>query len=115
MSDHIRKGFAKPHLWLIKLIGVLVPRRVRADWRQEWEAELRRREALLARSRSGGQKARVEHLKPDVGMARAQGAMGPLALKLAEHVLPFSHGQASPFDLGHQQALGIFRVRAACS
>ena len=34
---------------LIRLIGVLVPRRLRADWRQEWEAELRYREALLAR------------------------------------------------------------------
>src|ERR1044071_1567311 len=35
-------------LWLITLIGVLVPRRLRADWRQEWEAELQYREALLA-------------------------------------------------------------------
>src|SRR5215475_3299964 len=34
-------------LWLIRLIGVIVPRRLRADWRQEWEAELRYREALL--------------------------------------------------------------------
>jgi hypothetical protein len=33
---------------LIKSIGVIVPRRLRADWRQEWEAELRSREALLA-------------------------------------------------------------------
>jgi putative ABC transport system permease protein len=30
------------------LIGVLVPRRLRADWRQEWEAELHYRETLLA-------------------------------------------------------------------
>ena len=29
-------------LWVITLIGVIVPRRLRADWRQEWEAELRR-------------------------------------------------------------------------
>ena len=35
-------------LWLIVLIGVIVPRSLRADWRQEWEAELRCREALLA-------------------------------------------------------------------
>src|SRR5438132_3541698 len=35
-------------LWLIAFIGVLVPRRLRADWRQEWEAELRYRELLLA-------------------------------------------------------------------
>jgi hypothetical protein len=38
----------KPHLWLIQFIGVLVPRRVRADWRQEWLAELQWREAMLA-------------------------------------------------------------------
>src|SRR5262245_50888453 len=35
-------------LWLIAMIGVIVPRRLRADWRQEWEAELRYRERLLA-------------------------------------------------------------------
>src|SRR5215471_2993241 len=38
----------KPHLWLIQFIGLIVPRRLRADWRQEWEAELRYREELLA-------------------------------------------------------------------
>src|SRR6478672_4925800 len=36
-------------LWLIRVIGVLVPRRLRVDWRQEWEAELQYREALLAK------------------------------------------------------------------
>jgi predicted permease len=35
-------------LWLIQTIGVIVPRRLRADWRREWEAELRRREELLS-------------------------------------------------------------------
>lgn len=40
--------FAKPHLQLIALLGIIVPRRLRADWRQEWEAELRHRELLLA-------------------------------------------------------------------
>jgi putative ABC transport system permease protein len=43
-----RKIFARPWLWLAGLIGVIVPRRLRADWRQEWEAELRYRESLLA-------------------------------------------------------------------
>ena len=36
------------HLWLIRFIGLIVPQRLRADWRQEWEAELRCRETLLA-------------------------------------------------------------------
>src|SRR5262245_60738617 len=35
-------------LWLVRAVGVIVPRRLRADWRQEWEAELRYREELLA-------------------------------------------------------------------
>src|SRR5499427_1439307 len=38
----------RPYLWLIRVIGVIVPRRLRADWRQEWEAELRCREMLLS-------------------------------------------------------------------
>jgi predicted permease len=38
----------RPWLWLISFIGVIVPGRVRADWRQEWIAELRYREGLLA-------------------------------------------------------------------
>jgi putative ABC transport system permease protein len=33
---------------LVALVGVIVPRRLRADWRREWEAELRHREELLA-------------------------------------------------------------------
>jgi len=38
----------RPHLWLIAFIGLIVPRRLRADWRQEWEAELRYRERMLS-------------------------------------------------------------------
>ena len=41
--------FAQPHLRLIALIGVIVPRRLRADWRQEWETELRYRETAARR------------------------------------------------------------------
>jgi len=43
-----KQCFARPHLSLIALLGVIVPRRLRADWRHEWEAELQYREALLA-------------------------------------------------------------------
>jgi predicted permease len=38
----------RPWLWLLGFVGLIVPRRLRADWRQEWEAELRYREMLLA-------------------------------------------------------------------
>lgn len=46
-----RANSKSPWLWLITLIGVIVPRRLRADWRQEWEAELQYRETLLAQWR----------------------------------------------------------------
>ena len=38
----------KLHLWLIRFLGLIVPERLRADWRQEWESELRYRETMLA-------------------------------------------------------------------
>jgi macrolide transport system ATP-binding/permease protein len=47
VSQHLG-FFGRPHLRLIALVGLIVPRRLRSDWRQEWEAELRYREDLLA-------------------------------------------------------------------
>src|SRR5262245_20507733 len=48
MAGAMRTTLFRFWIWLIALIGVIVPRRLRADWRQEWEAELRYRETLLA-------------------------------------------------------------------
>ena len=48
MADSTQTARFRFWLWLIRAIGVLVPRRLRADWKQEWEAELRKREMLLA-------------------------------------------------------------------
>jgi putative ABC transport system permease protein len=48
MADSTQISRFRFWLWLIALIGVIVPRRLRADWRQEWEAELRYREEMLA-------------------------------------------------------------------
>ena len=48
MSDEKRTTRFRFWIWLIRIVGVIVPRRLRADWRQEWEAELRYRELLLA-------------------------------------------------------------------
>src|SRR5262245_6727664 len=57
----------KPHLWLITFIGVIVPRRLRADWRQEWEAELRYRETLLAQWDNLNWKAKLDLLWHGLG------------------------------------------------
>jgi putative ABC transport system permease protein len=47
-NPHRTRFAARPHLWLIALVGLIVPRRLRADWRQEWETELQYREWQLA-------------------------------------------------------------------
>jgi predicted permease len=44
----LRRRLCRPHLCLIAIVGVIVPKRLRADWREEWEAELRIREQRLA-------------------------------------------------------------------
>jgi predicted permease len=48
MADSAQTNRFRFWLWVIRLIGVLVPQRLRADWKQEWESELRYREASLA-------------------------------------------------------------------
>ncbi|HZS04061.1 MAG TPA: ABC transporter permease [Blastocatellia bacterium] len=48
MAGSIQTTRFRLWLWLIALVGVIVPRRLRPDWREEWEAELRSREAMLA-------------------------------------------------------------------
>ena len=50
----LRSFMARPHLAVIALIGVIGPRRARADWRQEWHAELLHRENRLAVWDEGG-------------------------------------------------------------
>jgi predicted permease len=67
MSDIRKYGLTRPHLWLIRVIGVIVPRRLRADWRQEWEAELRSREALLAEWDKLNWKTKLDLLRRSVG------------------------------------------------
>jgi hypothetical protein len=39
MFDRNEQRFSKPLLWLLRAIGVIVPRWLRVDWRQGWEAE----------------------------------------------------------------------------
>src|SRR6266852_6116415 len=65
--DRARKLTVRPDLWLILAIGVIVPRRLRADWRQEWEAELRYRELLLADWDKLSWKTRLDLLRRSLG------------------------------------------------
>src|SRR5262245_10271877 len=47
-TDRTRKRLGQVYFRLIRTIGVIVPRRLRTNWRREWEAELEYRESLLA-------------------------------------------------------------------
>src|SRR5215813_12590426 len=49
MADTSRTTRFRFWRWLIRFIGVVVPRRFRDRFRQEWEAELEYREEMLAR------------------------------------------------------------------
>src|SRR5712691_7935224 len=60
-------GRIRLHLRLIELIGVIVPRRLRADWKQEWEAELRYRELLLADWDKLNWKTKLDLLRRSLG------------------------------------------------
>jgi predicted permease len=53
--------------WLIRFIGVIVPRRFRARWQQEWEAELEYREAMLARWERLDWRNKLELLRRSLG------------------------------------------------
>jgi putative ABC transport system permease protein len=48
MNDAPRTTRFRFWVSFVRAIGLIVPRRLRADWRQQWEAELNHRELLLA-------------------------------------------------------------------
>src|SRR5712691_9170331 len=67
LSSREKKRSAQPHLWLINALGVVVPRRLRADWKQEWQAELQHREALLADWDKLNWKTKLDLLRRSLG------------------------------------------------
>lgn len=54
-------------IYLIHVIGVIVPQRLRADWRQEWEAEFRYREMLLAEWNNLNWRTKLDLLQRSLG------------------------------------------------
>src|SRR5262245_1041615 len=54
-------------LWLIRVMGLIVPRRLRSDWKQEWENELRNREELLAEWERLGWRNKIDLMRRSIG------------------------------------------------
>src|ERR1051325_7575704 len=48
MRPNVERLVRQPHIWLIGFIGLIVPRRLRADWRQGWGSEVQNRETMLS-------------------------------------------------------------------
>src|SRR5436190_504119 len=67
MADSTQTTRFRFWLWLIRIIGVIVPRRLRTYWKQEWEAELRHRELLLANWDKLNWKTRFDLLRRSLG------------------------------------------------
>jgi len=63
----VRGKYFKPYFWFITVVSVIVPKRLRAAWTQEWEAELRHREARLLHWRQLDWQNRVELLQRSFG------------------------------------------------
>ena len=59
----VRKAFSRPHLWVIAILGAIVPRRIRDDWRNEWRSELACRERRLAQWERRAPRQRMELLR----------------------------------------------------
>ena len=83
MSPRARctRFLARPHLRLIALVGLIVPRSFRADWRQEWEAELRCRELMLADWDRLDWRARLELLRRSTSAFRDALSLQPRRLE----------------------------------
>jgi predicted permease len=67
MSWTGKKQRVRLHVWLIRFIGMIVPRRFRTRWRREWEAELEYREELLARWNRLGWRSKLTLLWRSLG------------------------------------------------
>src|SRR5262245_14998583 len=66
---------------LIRAIGVIVPCRLRADWRREWEAELRYREEMLAEWNRLDWRQKVDLLRRSLGAFRDAMLLQPRRLE----------------------------------
>ncbi len=59
--------FRQPYFWLIAAASVIVPKRLRPAWKQEWDAELRHHETRLARWRQLDWSNRFDLLRHSFG------------------------------------------------
>ena len=59
----------QPHRWIIHVVSTFIPKRLRTEWRREWDAELSYQEAELGRWRRRGWRARLLLMRRSLGSA----------------------------------------------
>ena len=57
----------RPHRWIIRVVSAFIPKRLRTDWRREWEAELLHQESALANWNRPRLGARMALLRQSLG------------------------------------------------
>src|SRR5258706_14297061 len=81
MADSTQTTRFRVCIWLIRVIGVIVPRRLRADWKQEWEAELRYREMLVAEWDRLNRRSKLDLVRRSLGAFRDALVLQPRRLE----------------------------------
>ena len=57
----------RPHRWIIHVVSAFIPKRLRADWRREWEAELLHHESTLAKWNRPRWRTRMDLVRQSLG------------------------------------------------
>ncbi|MBL8204763.1 MAG: ABC transporter permease [Blastocatellia bacterium] len=74
----LKSKFSQPYFWLITAVSVIVPKRLRAAWKQEWEAELCHHESRLTRWRKLDWLTRIDLLRRSLGSLKDALILQPL-------------------------------------
>ena len=59
----------RPHRWIIHVVSAFIPKRLRTEWRREWDAELTHQEAEIANWRAPGWRTRLLLVRRSLGSA----------------------------------------------
>ena len=59
----------RPHRWIIHVVSAFIPKRLRTEWRREWDAELAHQEAEVANWRAPGWRTRLLLVRRSLGSA----------------------------------------------
>ncbi len=57
----------RPHRWIIRVVSAFIPKRLRAEWRREWEAELLHHESTLANWNRPYWRTRMDLVRQSLG------------------------------------------------